>query len=94
MSNTHRLVVTMVPCNPAQLSNSDTQSVRNNLQPARVTSLQDYPLVMTPAEAAHALGIGRNSIYTLLRSGQLNSIRIGKIIKIPRTALDEYLQHY
>ena len=59
-----------------------------------ITSFQDLPLVMTPAEAAQALGIGRNSIYALLRSGELRSIRVGKLIKIPRTALEEYLQGY
>ena len=59
-----------------------------------ITSLQDLPLVMTPAEAAQALGIGRNSIYALLRSESLRSIRVGKLIKIPRAALEEYLQGY
>lgn len=64
------------------------------LQNHKVTSLQDCPLVMTPIEAAHILGIGRNSIYNLLRSGQLKSIRVGKLIKITRAALEEYLQCY
>lgn len=94
MSNTHRLVVTMVPCNPAQLSDADKQPVRNNPQPTQATSLLDLPLVMTPVEAAQALGIGRNSIYSLLRSGDLKSIRVGRLIKITRSALEEYLQGY
>ena len=94
MSNRHSLVVTMVPCNPAQLSDTDKQPVRNNPQPTQVTSLQDLPLVMTPVEAAQALGIGRNSIYSLLRSGDLKSIRVGRLIKITRSALEEYLQGY
>ena len=63
-------------------------------QKCRVTSLQDCPLVLAPVEAARILGIGRNSIYALLRCGALRSIRVGKLIKIPRAALDEYLQSY
>ena len=60
----------------------------------RAMSLQDIPLVMTPAEVARLLGIGRNSVYALLRSGALRSIRVGKLLKIPRAALEEYLQGY
>ena len=38
------------------------------------------------------LGIGRNTAYELIRSGQIRSIRIGRQIRIPRDALLEFLQ--
>lgn len=59
-----------------------------------VPQFHDLPLVLTPVEVARLLGIGRNSIYALLRSGSLRSIRVGKLFKIPRAALEEYLQGY
>lgn len=94
MSNS-KIVIEMVPCNPAIFSATDTQPCRTNPQPVpQAMSLQDYPLVMTPAEAAQALGIGKNSIYALLRSGALKSLRVGRLIKITRSALEEYLQGY
>ena len=94
MSNS-KIAIEMVPCNPAIFSATDTQPRRTNPQPVpQAMSLQDHPLVMTPAEAAEALGIGKNSIYALLRLGALRSIRVGKLIKIPRAALEEYLQGY
>ena len=37
------------------------------------------------------LGIGRNTAYELIRSGQIRSIRIGQQIRIPRDALLEFL---
>ena len=75
--------------------NTITQSttISHNDSPA-VGQLQDLPLVLTPVEVAQLLGIGRNSIYALLRSGSLRSIRGGKLFKIPRAALEEYLQGY
>ena len=39
--------------------------------------------------AAGALGIGRTQIFTLLRSGALDSVKIGARRLIPADALDE-----
>jgi excisionase family DNA binding protein len=38
------------------------------------------------------LGIGRNTAYELIHSGQIRSIRIGRQIRIPREALLEFLR--
>ena len=38
------------------------------------------------------LGIGRNTAYKLIRSGQIRSVRIGRQIRIPREALLEFLR--
>ena len=93
--STHKMVVEMQPCNPAIFSEVDTKPRPTGPQLVQhEKSLQDYPLVLTPTEAAQALGIGKNSIYALLRSGALGSIRVGKLIKIPRAAIEEYLQQY
>ena len=37
------------------------------------------------------LGIGRNTAYELVRSGQIRSIRIGRQLRIPKEAVQEYL---
>ena len=66
----------------------------SHIDSSAVDQLQDLPLVLTPVEVARLLGIGRNSIYALLRSGAIRSIRVGKLFKIPRAALEEYLQGY
>ncbi len=34
-------------------------------------------LLLTPAEAAQALGIGRSKLYDLMRAGVVPSVRIG-----------------
>jgi excisionase family DNA binding protein len=48
-------------------------------------------LLLTPEEAAQALGIGRSHVYELLRRGQLKSVRIGACRRVPAAALDEFV---
>ena len=49
------------------------------------------PILLTPTEAATALGIGRSKLYELLREGRLRSIRIGTCRRVPSAALDEFV---
>jgi excisionase family DNA binding protein len=48
-------------------------------------------LLLTPAEAAHMIGVGRSKMYELLASGAVKSVKIGALRRIPATALDEYV---
>jgi excisionase family DNA binding protein len=57
-------------------------------------SINDLGLLLSVAEVQQLLGLGLNSTYNLIRSGQLKSIRVGKLIKVPRPALEEYLNSY
>lgn len=57
------------------------------------TFTQEVPLVMSVQELAKVLHSGRNSAYTLVNSGQIRIVRIGKTIRVPRNALTEYLDH-
>lgn len=50
----------------------------------------DYD-VLTAYEAKNYLGIGENSIYRLLNSGELGAFRIGRTWKIPIKELDKYI---
>ncbi len=52
----------------------------------------DFPLVLKVEELMSILSVGRNTAYELVRSGQISSIRIGRIYRIPRASLEEYLQ--
>lgn len=48
-------------------------------------------LLLTPAEAAVCLGIGRSKLYELLNAGAIASIRIGNCRRIPLAALDAFV---
>jgi len=47
------------------------------------------PILLTPTEAARALGIGRSKLYELLQAGVLESVRIGACRRIPVDALTQ-----
>lgn len=44
-----------------------------------------------PAEAARLLGVCRDTVYVLMRSGRLRSVRLGRARLIPLAAIDELL---
>lgn len=54
--------------------------------------LSDLPMTLRVGDLMPILGIGRNTAYELIRSGQIRSIRIGRQIRIPRDALLDFLR--
>lgn len=54
-------------------------------------SFDELPLTLRVEDLMPVLGIGRNTAYELVRSGQIRSIKVGKQIRIPKNALREYL---
>lgn len=47
-------------------------------------------VLLTPIEAAAALGIGRSKVYELLQSGQLQSVHIGRCRRVPADAVHSF----
>ncbi len=48
-------------------------------------------LLLTPTEAATALGIGRSKVYELMQTGQLESVHIGACRRVPAEAVHSFL---
>ena len=48
-------------------------------------------VLLTPVEAASALGIGRSKLYELLQSGRLISVRIGACRRIPADTIHRFV---
>ena len=53
--------------------------------------LNKYLDVLTVKETREILRIGMNSMYTILQSGELKSIKIGRIYKIKKENVIEYI---
>jgi excisionase family DNA binding protein len=49
-------------------------------------------MVLTVEEAAERLGIGRTTMYALVKGGDVESIAIGRLRRIPLNALDEFIE--
>ncbi|MDN5914645.1 MAG: helix-turn-helix domain-containing protein [Pseudonocardia sp.] len=48
-------------------------------------------IVLTIEEAAECLGVGRTLMYALVTAGEVESVRIGRLRRIPTDALDRYV---
>jgi excisionase family DNA binding protein len=51
----------------------------------------DHPLTLTVEQAGQVLGIGRSTAYELVRTGEIESIRLRRRIVVPIGALAELL---
>lgn len=56
-----------------------------------VSAFADERILLSVVEAAKRLGIGRSLMYELLGSGQVRSIHVGRLRKIPVAALSEFV---
>ena len=52
----------------------------------------DYPDVLTIEDTLEILDIGRNTLYALLRTGDLKAFKLGVKWKIPKYAVEEYVR--
>lgn len=51
----------------------------------------NYDDVLTIEQLMGLLCIGRNKAYELLNSGEIKGFKIGRVWKIPRQMLDEFI---
>jgi excisionase family DNA binding protein len=51
----------------------------------------DSQLLFTPEHAGAKLDMGRTSVYALMASGELQSVKIGRSRRIPAAALEAYV---
>lgn len=58
---------------------------------AEISSTQPTRLVLTIEQAARRLGIGRTLMYSLVMTGEVESVTIGRLRRIPVECLAEYV---
>ena len=56
------------------------------------TKLSQYPDILSAAQMREILGTSRRETYQLISSGQVGSFMIGRVHKIPKSALLSYIQ--
>lgn len=57
-----------------------------------IKSIDDLPAILSIEDLMGFLGIGKNSAYSLVRSGQIKSIRIGRQIRITSEAVIAFVR--
>ena len=59
-----------------------------------------YDTLITPEEVADMLNCGMNTTYKLLKTGKIKAMRIGRVWRIPKRAVQDYfyvhliIKHY
>ena len=54
-------------------------------------SSNESSLVLTIEEAAKRLGVGRTTMYALVMSGEIRSVTIGRLRRVPARCITEYV---
>ncbi len=62
------------------------------LSTGRGETAADEPLLLRVAHVAHLLSVSRSAVYGLIAAGQLPHIRLGGSLRIPRVALERWIE--
>lgn len=54
--------------------------------------LEKYPPVLSVDDAAQILGITPKTVRNLIKNGEIASIKVGQLIRVPKDRLVEYLE--
>jgi excisionase family DNA binding protein len=57
----------------------------------KYTTYEQLPLVLSIDQLTEVLEIGKNSAYDLVRCGQIQSIRVGNKIRIPKESVAAFI---
>ena len=52
---------------------------------------EEYPDILTVEETAEALRVGYNALYELLNEGKVNAYKNGRVWRIPKDSIKEYI---
>jgi excisionase family DNA binding protein len=78
---------------PPPLGDEHRMSFTTNTNAAEglPSSLASAPLAVAPREGCRLLSIGMTNLYALLRSGELESFRIGRARRISTRSIADYV---
>lgn len=54
--------------------------------------LEQYDDLLTAEETCEVLKMGKNALYSLLGSGTLKAFRNGRVWRIPKQAVEEFIR--
>ncbi|MEU1370700.1 helix-turn-helix domain-containing protein [Streptomyces sp. NPDC005803] len=75
----------------ADLLDVSESDLRNLLFERRPAGVDTTLVALTVAEAARRIGIGRTKLYEYVTSGEIASVKIGSLRRIPAEAVNDFL---
>lgn len=70
----------------------DSAAITEQYPVVHVTLLEDDRLLLTVVEAARRLEISRSLLYELMARDEIQSIRVGRLRRVPAEALSDYIR--
>ncbi len=61
-------------------------------QEPQFSTQYDTPLLLTIEQSAKLVGIGRTTAYALVKSGEWNTIKIGRLTRLTRKILEDWVE--
>jgi excisionase family DNA binding protein len=58
----------------------------------RHTEIENLPELLTPQEVRAVFGLGHNTIYSLIESGEIPSRRLGRRLFVPKAELLRFIR--
>lgn len=55
--------------------------------------MSELPMLFTVEQVAQILGIGRSTVFKLIKQNQIESIRLGRSRRIPVDAMQSYVDN-
>ena len=62
-----------------------------NAEDRKSQIIEQLPVLLTPKDVMDILGVGKNTLYRLLASGELPAVRIGRSWKIASDKLQMFI---
>ncbi|EFL01398.1 conserved hypothetical protein [Streptomyces sp. SPB78] len=75
----------------ADLLDVPEDDLRNLISERRPAQDDTTLVALTVAEAARRIGIGRTKLYEYVTSGEISSVKIGSLRRIPAEAVNDFL---
>ena len=63
-----------------------------SIGPTRERSARPHSLLLTITDVAERLGCGRTFVYELISSGELETVKLGRLRRVPVAALDALIE--
>lgn len=61
---------------------------------ARSRKVEMEPLLLTVEQVMAATGFGRNTVYGMISSGELEYVRYGRAIRVPTASLKAWIEQH
>jgi excisionase family DNA binding protein len=82
--------ITQLAAQLAQLARTLAEQSHEPTTPQHPPHSTSERVLLTAEEAAERLGIGRTFMFKLIRTGEIESVQIGRLRRVPASEIQEY----